>query len=134
MDRGRIVKLLLDTHAYLWWGLEPELLPGKVRQILEDPENEIFVSVASLWEIVIKVQLGKLTLPISLAEYSAALRDQSSIRILGIDEEHVYAHKDLAQAHRDPFDRMLVAQATVERCVLVTRDPRIREYEVSTLW
>jgi PIN domain nuclease of toxin-antitoxin system len=128
------VKLLLDTHAYLWWGLEPARLPPRATQALLDIENEVFVSVASLWEIAIKVQLAKLALPVPLDEYTATLREQSSIRLMRIEENHVYAHKHLAQAHRDPFDRMLVAQATVENCLLVTRDPQIQEYGIPTLW
>ena len=81
---------------------------------LSDSENEVFVSVASLWEMAIKSQIGKLTLPVSLQAYATKLRDENQVRTLSITDVHVHAHADLGAIHRDPFDRMLVAQSLAE--------------------
>jgi PIN domain nuclease of toxin-antitoxin system len=128
------MKLLLDTHAYIWWGIDPAKLTPRVAEALSQPESEIYVSVASLWEIVIKSQLGKLTLPVSVQIFAARLREENLVRTLHVTESHVYAHTTLSGVHRDPFDRMLVAQSLAEGFVLVTRDPRIRDYGISVLW
>lgn len=128
------MKLLLDTHAYLWWGLEPAKLSPRAAEALSRPENEIYVSTVTLWEIVIKTQLGKLTLPVSLPIFAARLREENLVRTLPVTDAHVFAHTTLSGIHRDPFDRMLVAQSLAESLVLVTRDPRIRDYGIPTLW
>jgi PIN domain nuclease of toxin-antitoxin system len=128
------LKLLLDTHTYIWWGVDPAKLSTRVAETLSSPESEVYVSVASLWEIVIKSQLGKLTLPVSLQIFAARLREENLVRTLPVAEAHVYAHTTLSAIHRDPFDRMLVAQALAEGLVLVTRDPHIRDYGIPTLW
>jgi PIN domain nuclease of toxin-antitoxin system len=128
------LKLLLDTHAYIWWGLEPNKLSPKAAGALSDSESEIYVSVASLWEIVIKSNLGKLSLPVSLQIFAARMREENSVKTLHVTEAHVHAHSTLSDIHRDPFDRMLIAQSLAENFVLVTRDPVIRGYGVPTLW
>ena len=128
------MKLLLDTHAYIWWGLEPAKLSPRAAAALAEPTNEIYVSVASLWELIIKSQLGKLTLPVSVQIFAARLREENFVRTLVITEAHVHAHTTLGSIHRDPFDRMLVAQSVAEGLVLVTRDPNIRDYGSPTLW
>lgn len=94
----------------------------------------VVVSVASMWEITIKSRLGKLTLPVPLALLVERHRQESGVRFLPIVEAHVHAHETLAGVHRDPFDRMLVAQAAAEGMVIVTRDPLIQQYDVPTLW
>ena len=128
------MKLLVDTHAYIWWGVDPVKLSTKAAKALAEPENEIYVSVASLWEIVIKSQLGKLTLPVSLQEFAARQHDENRVRTLPVTDIHVYAHTTLATIHRDPFDRMLISQSMAEGLVLVTRDPHIRSYGIPILW
>jgi PIN domain nuclease of toxin-antitoxin system len=128
------MRLLVDTHAYIWWGVDPAKLSTRAAEALSRSENEIHVSVASLWEIVIKSQLGKLTLPVSVQVFAARLREENLVRTLPIMEAHVYAHTTLSSIHRDPFDRMLVAQSLAEGLVLVTNDPRIRDYGIPTLW
>jgi|SRR6476661_2234024 len=128
------MKLLVDTHAYIWWGIDPDKLSARAAEALSKPENEIYVSVASLWEMVIKLQLGKLTLPVSVQVYATRLREESLVRTLPIMESHVYAHTTLSAIHRDPFDRMLIAQSLAEGLVLVTSDGRIRDYGIPTLW
>jgi len=128
------MKLLVDTHAYIWWGVDPAKLSTRVAEVLSKPESEIYVSAATLWEIVIKSQLGKLTLPVSVQIFASRLREENLVRTLPVTEAHVYTHTTLSGIHRDPFDRMLVAQSLAEGLVLVTRDPRIRDYGVPTLW
>lgn len=128
------MKLLVDTHAYIWWGIDPDKLSARVAEALSKPENEIYVSVASLWEMVIKLQLGKLTLPVSVQVFATRLREENLVRTLPIMESHVYAHTTLSAIHRDPFDRMLIAQSLAEGLVLVTSDGRIRDYGIPTLW
>jgi PIN domain nuclease of toxin-antitoxin system len=128
------MRLLVDTHAYIWWGIDPAKLSTRAAEALAESESEIYVSVASLWEMAIKTQLGKLTLPVSVQIFAARLRKESLVRTLAVTEAHVYAHTTLSGIHRDPFDRMLVAQSLAESLVLVTHDPRIRDYGIPTLW
>ena len=128
------MKLLVDTHAYIWWGIDPNKLSTRAAEALSKSENEIYVSVASLWEMVIKLQLGKLTLPVSVQVYATRLREENFVRTLPVMESHVYAHTTLSAIHRDPFDRMLIAQSLAEGLVLVTSDGRIRDYGIPTLW
>jgi PIN domain nuclease of toxin-antitoxin system len=128
------MKLLVDTHAYIWWGLDPNKLSVRAAEALSKPENEIYVSVASLWEMVIKLQLGKLTLPVSVQVFATRLREENLVRTLPIMESHVYAHTTLSAIHRDPFDRMLIAQSLAEGLMLVTNDGHIRDYGIPTLW
>jgi PIN domain nuclease of toxin-antitoxin system len=125
------VRLLLDTHALLWAVSRPAALPAGVRALLEDGGTEVLVSVASTWEIAIKQQLGKLEV-----EARALLAE---IRALGFGElrisfEHALRVGALPSRHRDPFDRMLVAQALEEGLTLVTRDPAFGLYTAPTLW
>lgn len=132
--RGLTVKLLVDTHTYIWWGVDPDKLSARAAEALSSSENEIYVSVASLWEVVIKSNLGKLALPVSLPIFAARLREENLVRTLPVTEAHVYAHTTLSDLHRDPFDRMLVAQSLVEELVIVTRDSRIWDYGIPVLW
>ena len=128
------MRLLVDTHAYLWWGIDPSKLSTRAAEALSNSENEIYVSVASLWEIMVKSKLGKLELPVSLQIYAARQREENLVQTLAITEAHVYAHATLSDLHKDPFDRMLVAQSLSEGLTLVTRDARIREYGLPTFW
>jgi PIN domain nuclease of toxin-antitoxin system len=125
------LRLLLDTHAFLWVLDAPQRLPAWIRAAIEDGENEVFVSAASAWEIAIKQSLGKL--PASRADPLEALR-RAGLTELPITVEHARATRSLPPFHRDPFDRMLVAQAQSEGLSLVSRDPAMRRYQVAVLW
>ena len=114
--------------------LESGRLSPTVATLLAQSDHEIFVSGASLWEITIKTALGKLRLPVSLETLVEKLREENQVVTLPILASHVYAHATLASVHRDPFDRMLVAQAHSDGLLLVTRDPNIKQYAVSTIW
>ena len=123
------MRLLLDTQALIWSVGNPSLLAAPARQALEDAANAVVVSVVSLWEAVIKQATGKLVLEEDLA---FAARERG-FDVLPIHEEHARAVADLPLHHRDPFDRMLVAQARHEGLTLVTADRRLEAYSVAVL-
>ncbi len=125
------MRLLLDTHAFLWMLDAPQRLPAGIRSAIEDVENEVFVSAASAWEIAIKQSLGRL--PAARADPFEALR-RTGLAELPVTVEHARATRSLPLLHRDPFDRMLVAQAQLEGLSLVSRDPAVRRYQVTVLW
>ena len=125
---------LLDTHAFIWMDSEPDRVPSTVLAYLADPECEVFLSFASLWEITIKVTTKKLVLRKSLEEIVAENLRDTPLRLLPVRVEHIYALSNLPSIHKDPFDRMLVSQAIVENAILLTVDPMIRKYPVRTDW
>jgi len=120
------MNLLLDTHVLLWWLDDHSTLSKKIKAVIADGENPVFVSAVVIWEITIKQALGKLEIP---RNFRRVLDDQP-FEMLDITVEHVHAVGDLPAYHRDPFDRMLVAQAKVERLTLVTRDIRLKKYKI----
>jgi len=117
------VKLLLDTHILLWWLNGSAELRAEARELIANPENAVFVSAAAIWEIYIKKSLGKLELPDG---FESAL--DASFEMLAIQAGHARAAASLPAIHRDPFDRILVAQAQVERLTLLTADAVLAEY------
>jgi PIN domain nuclease of toxin-antitoxin system len=130
------VRLLLDTHTFLWLIAGDSNLSPSARQAIEDPENEPVLSIASLWEMAIKVSLGKLTLDFDLPFAEAIggqLRD-SGISVQSLDVAHVGQVATMPFHHRDPFDRLIVAQALVERIPVVGRDPAFDPYGVQRIW
>jgi PIN domain nuclease of toxin-antitoxin system len=128
------MKILLDTHAFIWWAEAPGKLTPKVRAMCEDRTNEVLLSVASAWEIQIKLQLGKLTLRRPLAEIIDDQQQTNGIEPLPITIAHVLALHDLPPVHKDPFDRLLIAQAMVEQAIVVSHDQVFAEYPVEVLW
>jgi len=122
------VKLLLDTHVVIWWLADDAALSDEIKARL-DHEPDVFLSAATVWEIAIKQAIGKLKEPPDLP---AQIRD-SGFRELPITSQHALAAGRLPLIHRDPFDRMLVAQARCEDLTLVTRDPEIGKYDVALL-
>jgi PIN domain nuclease of toxin-antitoxin system len=128
------VRLLVDTHCWLWSLLSPERLNEQAQIALKDPENEISLSVASTWEIVVKFGLGKLDLPSPPPEYIPDRLNQLGHQTLTIRQEHVFRLGTLPSHHRDPFDRLLVAQAQVEELRLMTADKVLTAYDVPIFW
>jgi PIN domain nuclease of toxin-antitoxin system len=128
------VKLLLDTHVFIWWFNEPEKLSKKVLAACEDNKNELTLSVASIWEMQIKMQLGKLRLTHSIKDLISIHRATYDLQILPIFLNHVLELDNLPVHHRDPFDRILIAQANAENQVIVTKDQIFEEYPVQLLW
>ena len=120
---------LLDTHIFLWSLDETKRLTKEVAKILKDPRNRIFVSVATAWEISIKQKKGKLPLKTTLEECFR----KSNFEILEIKLPHILQLENLPTYHKDPFDRILVAQAIVEKLMIITEDGKIKKYDVSVL-
>ena len=118
------MRLLVDTHIFLWWCADDRRLGSAEREAIRNPANEVYLSAASVWEIVLKQALGRLRVPEPAS--SAALR--LGFQPLPITFEHAEATASLPSLHRDPFDRLLVAQARVESLTLITHDPSIRSY------
>jgi PIN domain nuclease of toxin-antitoxin system len=126
--------LLLDTHTFIWWYNEPERLPVKVLSACQDVENTLMLSVASVWEMQIKAQLGKLRLAKPLPDIIRHQQEQNHLQILPVTLPVVFALDNLPLHHRDPFDRLLIAQAKVDQLLLVSNDSQFRLYPVSLFW
>lgn len=121
------MKLLLDTHLLLWTAAEPSKLPKKVRSLILQNDNDLFFSAASIWEIAIKSRLGREDFDVDAHLLRRGLVDNGYLE-LSINVEHALAVMALPPLHKDPFDRMLVAQATVEGFVLLTSDEQVAAY------
>jgi PIN domain nuclease of toxin-antitoxin system len=129
------LKALLDTHVFLWWVSERgSRVSGIARDLIEDGETEILVSVASMWEIAIKVGAGRLELPSPVAGYLPERMQQHGFGTLPIEVDHALHVARIPPIHRDPFDRLLVAQAQIEGIPILTADPAIAQYDVETIW
>jgi PIN domain nuclease of toxin-antitoxin system len=127
------MKLLLDTHAFLFAIGDPTQLSDAARRSLLKTSNQRFVSVVSFWEIAIKTQIGKLDLPTDVGFYEEHLRRLSAV-VLPVEARHTFELLRLPMIHKDPFDRLLVAQARVDGLTVLSRDEFIAQYEVRVLW
>jgi PIN domain nuclease of toxin-antitoxin system len=128
------MRLLLDTHAFLWWDESPKKLSKTAFAAIEDDNNELYLSLISIWEIQIKMQLGKLTLRSKLKEIIEQQTTENSIQLLALDTAHIYHLDSLPSHHKDPFDRLLIAQASHENLTMITDDSLIQKYSIATLW
>ena len=128
------MRLLLDTCTFLWLVDDQMSLTARARDAIIDPANDVYLSAASAWEIVIKHALGRLQLTLPVDDYLPRQRELHGIESLPIGEDATLALAKLPTPHRDPFDRILVAQAIMDGCSLVTPDPLIKAYPVSILW
>jgi PIN domain nuclease of toxin-antitoxin system len=128
------VRLLLDTHAFLWWVAASPELSTKARTAIAGARNECFVSVASGWEIAIKVSLGKLRVEGALDRFLPEQLAANGFQPLAIDLKHAARVAALPFHHRDPFDRLLVAQALEEELAVATADPMFAKYGVKRVW
>ncbi len=127
------MRLLLDTHVFLWYITADPRLPTAFRDAIADPDNQVFLSVASVWEAVIKNGLGKLSLPASPAEYLPRQRALHRIGSIPIEEETLVHLAALPPLHRDPFDRILVSQAMQHAMTVVTVDVAVKQYPIQFL-
>jgi PIN domain nuclease of toxin-antitoxin system len=127
------MKLLLDTHIFLWYITADPKLPASFLSAIQDPANEVYLSVASIWEAVIKHSIGKLPLPAPPAEYLPQQRAAHGIASLPIEEGALPHLAGLPPLHRDPFDRMLVAQALEHGMAIASVDPDISAYGIALL-
>ena len=128
------MRLLLDTHAFLWFFIGNSALSTTARALIEDESNDKFFSIASLWEIAIKASVGKLTPSKSFDEIFPDELANNGIVLIGITTAHVALITTLPCHHRDPFDRLLIAQAMVEHMEVVSADAAFDDYAVARLW
>jgi PIN domain nuclease of toxin-antitoxin system len=125
-----VTRLLVDTHALLWWLADDPALSRAAREAIADPTNEPLASTASVWEIAIKRSLGKLEVPDDLPDRIS----EGGFDWLAVAPQHAWQVGGLPQHHRDPFDRLLIAQTLVERLPIVTADARFGAYGVDVRW
>jgi len=128
------VNVLLDTHAFLWAVTGDRRLSSPARALIEDGENQVFLSAVSMWEIVLKAKAGKLHMEGSVAKMLEEQMRQARILPLAIHPAHVLRVAALPPIHKNPFDRLLIAQAQAENLALVSQDPEIRRYTVQVIW
>jgi len=126
------MRILIDTHVLLWGLQDEDRLSDRVRNLL--PVEDVWISVASLWEIIAKVQVGKLSLPRPVGEYLSEKLLGNGVSVLPLTFAHVRRLADLPLHHRDPFDRILVAQSLEEKLPLISADPLVKKYSVQLIW
>ena len=126
--------LIFDTHSFIWWADEPMKLSQAALAALENEDNRLFVSDVSIWEIQVKVQLGKVKLKFSLEDLLESQQRNNEVKILPITTEHILALNNLPFHHKDPFDRLLIAQSIVEGFSIVTADSEFPAYPAKLLW
>lgn len=128
------MKLLLDTHTFIWWDSDPTQLSERVLDICRDSNNTLLLSIATVWEIQIKSQLGKLKLKLPLTELIENQQRINGFQLLSIDLNHVLELEELPLHHKDPFDRLLIAQSNIEEAILLSKDSVFSAYSVQTIW
>ena len=128
------MKLLLDTHIFIWWADQPERLSPAALSALEDEANELLLSTASLWEMQIKIQLSKLKLSLPLKDLLKNQQETNDLTVLPVTLTHVLALDALPFHHKDPFDRLLIAQSVEEELTIVTADSQFPAYSVKLLY
>jgi PIN domain nuclease of toxin-antitoxin system len=127
------MRVLLDTHTFLWWDGDPGKLSARSREVCQNPENTLLLSTASVWEIQIKMQLGKLKVDLPLAVLIEQ-QLENGIEILPVQVAHVLELGNLPVHHKDPFDRLLNAQARIEDAAFMSADPVVAQYPVEVIW
>jgi len=127
------MKALLDTHTFLWAITGDKRLSRRAQELFSGP-SDLWLSVASIWEILIKVQIGKLDLPLPAGPYLVKKLAQNRIETLPISLDHVLKIERLPMHHRDPFDRVIIAQSLEENLSLITSDPIFEKYPVKLIW
>jgi PIN domain nuclease of toxin-antitoxin system len=128
------VKLLLDTHVFLWWIERNTHLSDRASAQIADPDCEVFVSIVTVWEIAIKAGLGQLEMPDDLGGFLRHELAENGFESLPIKFEHAVAARDLPRHHRDPFDRLLICQSRVEALTLISADPAMAAYGADVVW
>lgn len=127
------MKYILDTHTFIWWNDDPQLLSEKVVALCEDPSNKLFVSLASVWEMQIKLQLKKLKLSASL-ESIIEQQQANNIELLTLTTQHILNLSTLPMHHKDPFDRLIISQANMDNAILLSADKNFELYDVKVDW
>lgn len=128
------MRFLLDTNVFVWLDTNSSYLSNIAHQAIADVNNELFLSLISIWEMQIKYQLGKLHLRLPVSDIVADQQQKNKIQILTLQPTHIYNLANLPDHHKDPFDRLLIAQAMIENLPMITRDAEIVKYAVQTVW
>ncbi|RJR21239.1 MAG: type II toxin-antitoxin system VapC family toxin [Desulfobacteraceae bacterium] len=128
------MRIILDTHCWLWWIAEPERLRDSARLVIADRNNEIYLSAASSWEIAIKYSLGKLALPEPPEDFVPKRLARDAVFPLPVQHVHVLHVSTLPQYHKDPFDRLIISQSLIEHIPIMTVDRQFESYDVKILW
>lgn len=128
------MRVLLDTHAFLWWVSDSPRLSRRAREVIADTANTVFFSAVSAWELVIKAKLGKLRVPEDLSGFLTNHLRLNAFEVLPVYLAHALRVAELPDLHRDPFDRLLTAQALVEGMPIVSANPEIHRYPVEVVW
>jgi PIN domain nuclease of toxin-antitoxin system len=128
------MKVLIDTHVFIWWTNEPARLSPSVYTLLTDPTTEPMLSMVSIWEMQIKISLGKLALKSPLPELVEDEIERNKFQLMSIELPHIYAVGSLPLYHRDPFDRLLIAQASVEKLSILSIDEVFDDYGIDRRW
>lgn len=128
------MRLLLDTHTFIWSTSDPSKLSIYAQALLVNLEHTLYLSIVSVWEIQIKLQIGKIKLDLPLPELIERQQQVNNLQLLSIDLQHIYTLNQLANHHRDPFDRLLIAQSISEQLVLVSKDAVLDRYNIQRVW
>ncbi|ANV83712.1 twitching motility protein PilT [Picosynechococcus sp. PCC 7003] len=128
------MKLILDTHAFLWFINGSDRLSPTARELIEDPNNQRYLSIASLWELSIKVSINKLKLGMSLIDLVEREVKGNDMEVFQINPHHLEKLSQLSFYHKDPFDRLIIAQSLVEDIAIITQDFQFIQYSVRILW
>ena len=128
------MKILLDTHAFLWWIRDDPRLSRRARELVTSGRNELFLSVTCVWEILTKTQTGKLRLAESAQKFVTEQLTANNIRVLPLTLDHIFRLEQLPLHHRDPFDRILIAQSLEEEFPILSADPLLKNYSATLLW
>jgi PIN domain nuclease of toxin-antitoxin system len=128
------MRLLLDTHTFLWWDETPAKLSPTALQTVQDPTNTIFFSAVTVWELQIKIQLGKLQMRMTLKQVVEEQQRDNRLELLPLSLSHIYALDNLQMHHRDPFDRLIIAQAQAASLAIVGNDSQFAAYGVQMIW
>lgn len=128
------MKILLDTHVFIWLDTQPEKLSKTAMDICQDTDNQLYLSMASVWEMQIKVQLGKLQLKMPLADMLTMQQQENDLKVLNIALTHIYQLQTLPFHHNDPFDRIIIAQSVLEGMTLISVDEKFKSYDISVSW
>ena len=128
------MRLIIDTQVLIWWTNDVSNISPRVQNIIFDLDNEIWLSLASIWEMQIKISLGKLELPRSLPDIIATQMEENQIKILPIELSHIYGLDRLPLYHRDPFDRLIIAQSLAEKMPIASIDKAFDAYSVERIW
>jgi PIN domain nuclease of toxin-antitoxin system len=128
------LRVLLDTHALLWWLADAPDLSDRARNVIADPDTAVLVSTGSIWEVAIKARLGRLDMPDDLDGFFARQLPLNGFTVLPVHLRHAARVRHLQDHHRDPFDRLLVAQAQCEAAALVSKDQWLQGYDVEVIW